>query len=204
MEETDLVQSASQGDLNAFNQLVLAHQQAAFNVAFHMLYDESAEDITQNAFIAAYRGLDRFWGGSFRTWLLRIVTNKCYDEVRRRKSHPHLPLECTDEDGEEIDSPAWLVDAGPTPEESLERKELRQALSACLAGLREEYRLAVVLVDLQGLDYLEASRALGVPVGTVKSRLARGRARLREAFCSSRYESVASFQVVRAPLPAMN
>ena len=85
-DETNLVQLAQKGDLEAFNNLVLAYQEMAFNVAFRILSDEAgAEDATQNAFLSAYRSLATYRGGSFRAWLLRMVTNTCYDELRRRK-----------------------------------------------------------------------------------------------------------------------
>ncbi len=112
--------------------------------------------------------------------MLRIVTNACYDELRRRKRRPTTPLEPLDDAGEEIESPSWMVDPGESPEESAERDELAQAIQHCINALPPEFRAVVALVDVQGMDYAEASEAIGKPLGTVKSRLARARARLRE------------------------
>lgn len=181
MDETALIQAASQGDLDAFNRLVLAYQDMVYTQAYRMMGEqEAAEDASQDAFISAYRKLDSYRGGSFKAWLLRIVTNICYDELRRRKRRPTTPLEPLDNENEEIESPRWLSDPGESPEESAERSELARALQRCLDGLSPEFRAVVALVDVQGLDYSEAALALGTPLGTVKSRLARARTRMRD------------------------
>ncbi len=181
MDEAALIAAAVQGDLNAFNRLVLSYQNIVFNQAYRMIGDpHAAEDAAQEAFISAYRNLKVYRGGSFRAWLLRIVTNASYDELRRRKRRPTTPLEPVDADEEEIESPAWLADPGETPETRAERTELNGAIQNCLEGLPPDFRAAVVLVDVQGLDYDEAALAVGAPVGTIKSRLARARERLRD------------------------
>ncbi|MDI6696348.1 MAG: sigma-70 family RNA polymerase sigma factor [Anaerolineales bacterium] len=181
MDETALIQAALQGDLDAFNRLVLAYQDMVYTQAYRMMGEqEAAEDASQDAFISAYRKLDSYRGGSFKAWLLRIVTNVCYDELRRRKRRPTTPLEPLDNDNEEIESPRWLSDPGESPEESAERSELARALQRCLDGLPPEFRAVVALVDVQGLDYTEAALAVGAPLGTVKSRLARARTRMRD------------------------
>ncbi len=181
MDEPGLIHAAQQGDLNAFNHLVLVYQDIVFNQALRMLSDEdTAADAAQNAFISAYNHIQNFRGGSFRAWLLRIVTNGCYDELRRRQRRPTTSLEPLDDSGEEMESPEWLADTSKLPEEQAERRELQTAITNCLERLPEEFRAAVVLVDVQGLDYTEAAQALGKPVGTVKSRLARARLRLRD------------------------
>jgi RNA polymerase sigma-70 factor, ECF subfamily len=180
MDEAALIASAQRGDLNAFNRLVLAYQDLAFNVAYRMLNDDAqAEDATQTAFLSAYRSLASYRGGSFKAWVLRMVTNTCYDELRRRQRHPTTPLEPEGEDEEEIESPRWLADDGPSPEESVERGELESAIQHCLAELPDDFRAVVVLVDVQGMDYEEVSAAVGKPLGTIKSRLARARHKLR-------------------------
>jgi RNA polymerase sigma-70 factor (ECF subfamily) len=180
MDEAALITAAVQGDLNAFNRLVLSYQDIVYNQAYRMIGDpHAAEDAAQEAFISAYRNLKVYRGGSFRAWLLRIVTNASYDELRRRKRRPTTPLEPVDLDDEEIESPTWLADPGETPETRTERTELNSAIQNCLEGLSPEFRTAVVLVDVQGLDYDEAALAVGAPVGTIKSRLARARERLR-------------------------
>ena len=112
MEEKELIAAAKKGDLDAFNKLVLTYQGQAYNVALRILSDESlAEDATQDAFISAYQNIRGFRGGSLRAWILRIVTNCCYDELRRRKRRPSQPIEALDpESGEEVDDPDVLSD----------------------------------------------------------------------------------------------
>ena len=181
MDEPALIQSALKGDLDAFNRLVLAYQDMVYNQAYRLMGEfESAEDATQDAFIAAFRKLHTYRGGSFKAWLLRIVTNLCYDELRRRKRRPTTPLEPVDQYDEEIESPHWMEDQGESPEDAAERNELSGALQHCLDDLSPEFRIVVVLVDIQGMDYTEASQVVGKPLGTVKSRLARARGRLRD------------------------
>jgi RNA polymerase sigma-70 factor (ECF subfamily) len=181
MDEIALIQSAQQGDLNAFNHLVMVYQELIFNQAYRLLGEfESAEDASQEAFISAYRHLNGYRGGSFKAWLLRIVTNNCYDELRRRKRRPTIPLEPVDDDEQEIESPSWLADTSGSPEDLAERADLSRAIQNCLDELPVEFRAAVTLVDVQGLDYMEAAQAMGKPLGTIKSRLARARLRLRD------------------------
>lgn len=175
-----LIQSARLGNLEAFNQLVLIYQDRMYNQAFRMLGEAaSASDAVQDAFINAYLKLHTFRGGSFKVWLLRIVTNICYDELRRRKRRQFLPLEPENSIGEEIESPYWLIDPGATPEMITEHGELRKTLQECLDRLSVNSRAVLVLVDIQGLNYAEAAEVLGISIGTVKSRLSRARERLR-------------------------
>ena len=181
VDELALIQMAQEGDLTAFNRLVLLYQDMAYNVAYRIMNEPpAAEDAVQEAFLNAYMNLLKFRGGSFRAWLMRIVTNTCYDELRRRKRRPTVPLEPVDDSGEEIESPHWMEDPGETPEVYMDRTELNSAIQHCLEGLPAEFRTAVVLVDVQGMDYVEAASVLGKPLGTVKSRLARARLRLRD------------------------
>ncbi len=177
-----LIQEAMQGELDAFNRLVLAYQDIAFNVAYRMLGDEDlAADAVQNAFISAYRSLSSYRGGSFKAWVLRMVTNGCYDELRRQKRRPTTPLEPVNpSDGEEMESDEWLSSDDPSPEEAFDQAELEHALQHCLDNLPLEFKSVVVLVDIQGLDYEEVSQSVKTPLGTVKSRLARARLKLRD------------------------
>lgn len=181
MDETALIRDAQDGDLDAFNRLVLAYQDALYNTALRILGDaDQAADATQEAFISAFRHITSFRGGSFKAWLLRTVTNACYDELRRQKRRPTTPLEPETEDDEEIESPRWLADSSMTPEQRAEADELEHAIQHCLNNLPEEFRAVVVLADIQGMDYSEVASASRVPLGTIKSRLARARLRLRE------------------------
>lgn len=181
MDEVRLIAAAQQGKVDAFNELVLAYQRQVYNLAYRIMGDPaSAADATQEAFISAFDGIARFRGGSFRSWLLRIVSNACYDELRRRQRRPTVPLEPLAWGEEEIESPSWTADPGELPEETVARGELGMAIQNCLNELPDEFRTVVVLVDVQGLDYKEASDVVGKPVGTIKSRLSRARMRLRE------------------------
>jgi RNA polymerase sigma factor (sigma-70 family) len=181
MDEPALIQAARDGSLDSFNCLVLAYQDMVYNQAYRMMGEpEPAADAAQDAFISAYRNLRSYRGGSFKAWLLRIVTNLCYDELRRRKRRPTTPLEPVDDEGEEVESPVWLTDPGERPEDSIDRNELNSAIQHCLDNLPDDFRSVVVLVDVQGMDYIEASEVTGKPLGTIKSRLARARVRLRE------------------------
>ena len=181
MDETALVQSAQSGDLDSFNTLILHYQDRVFNTALRILGDEDiAQDAAQEAFISAFRSIATFRGGSFKAWLLRTVTNACYDELRRQKRRPTTPLEPETNDGEEMDSPRWLADPNMTPSEQFEADELEHAIKHCLDTLPVDFRTVVVLADVQGMDYSEVATAARVPLGTIKSRLARARLRLRE------------------------
>lgn len=181
MDELALIREAQRGDLDSFNRLVLVYQDIVFNQAYRMFDDRSAaEDASQEAFIAAYKNIRTYRGGSFRAWLLRIVTNASYDELRRRKRRPTTPLEPLDDAGEEMESPRWISDGGEAPEEAVERVDLNQAIQKCMNGLPDEFRTVVIMIDVQGMDYSEVSQAIGKPLGTVKSRLARARLKLRD------------------------
>lgn len=180
MDETGLIQDSQRGNLDAFNRLVLAYQDMVYNQAYRVMGETTAaEDATQEAFISAYRKIRSFRGGSFKAWLLRIVTNACYDELRRRKRRPTTPLEPADDYDEEIESPHWIADPGESPEDFAARIEMGEAIQECLDNLSLDFRTVVILVDIQGMDYAEAAEVIGKPLGTIKSRLARARKGLR-------------------------
>lgn len=182
MEEAEIIQLACQGDLDAFNELILKYQNQVFNQAYRLLGNDAvAEDITQDAFLLAFRKMYQFRGGSFQAWLLKIVTNLCYDEMRAWKRAPFLPLEPVNEDGKTNESPYWLKDPSVLPEESIEVSELREVIERGLSKLPFNFRMVLNLVDVQQLNYKEAALVMGTSIGTVKSRLARGRLMLRNA-----------------------
>lgn len=177
--EDALIKDAQKGDLEAFNQLVISYQDRVFSLSLRILGDEdTAEDITQDAFLAAYHSLPRFRGGSFRGWLYRIATNACLDEIRRRKRRPMMSLDEGEEANENSLLPYDYQGFSILPEKEYERYEIEQAVQKALNQLGGDQRAVVVLVDLNDLDYLEAAQILGVPLGTVKSRLARARLQL--------------------------
>ena len=182
MNEQTLILAAQRGDLEAFNQLVLLYQDLLFRVAINILGDEdAAADATQQALISAFRSLRTFRGGSLRSWLSRITVNACYDELRRIARAKDVSLQVYDDYGDEMGTASWLTDPGFSPEEQAEQSDLMDAIQNSLQALPDHYRLVVQLVDVEELSYEETAAALNLPVGTVKSRLARARNALREA-----------------------
>jgi RNA polymerase sigma-70 factor, ECF subfamily len=174
-----LVVRAQAGDLPAFNALVLRFQDSVYGLTLRMLGDpHSAEDATQDAFIRAWQHFETYRGGSFRSWLFTIAANRARDELRRRGRRPVTSLDEARDDPDRADlDPA---DPGPSAQQILERSELQSALETALRTLPDDWREIVVLADIQGLDYSEVSVVMGIPVGTVKSRLSRARGRLRD------------------------
>ena len=181
LNEVNLVLAAKKGDLDAFNQIVLSYQDRIFGLASRILGDQdSAEDITQNTFLTAYLNLPHFRNGSFQSWLYRIATNACYDELRRNKRRPTMSLDDEDDAEERLLPHYEFLGKNNLPEEESEKHELEQTVQQALNQLDADQRTAVVLVDLQEFDYKDAAQILGVPIGTLKSRLARARLRLRD------------------------
>lgn len=178
-EDQRLVSLAQNGDLDAFNQIVERHQRAVYATCLRMLRDpQLAEDATQDAFVRAWSAIASFRGGIVRPWLLRIATNRTYDILRSRARRPAQSL---DAQPFEIE-PDWStqVPASEQPEEFSTRGELSDLLQAALSSLPEDQRLAIVLSDVQGYGYDEIAEVMDIAVGTVKSRISRGRSRLRE------------------------
>jgi len=194
--ETSLIEAAQRGDLDAFNQLALNYQDMMYRIALRTLNDEpAADDATQNAMIQAFRNIKSFRGGSFRSWLARVTVNASYDEMRRWKRQPSVSLEQVNNDGEEIESLPWMVDLSAGPEAQIDSFELRDAIQYCVKALIPDYRLVVIMVDVEGMSYEEAARVAHIPVGTVKSRLARARMQLRKALQSHRNLLPAAYRV---------
>ena len=181
-DDEALILAAQAGSLEAFNRLVRRHERAVYSVALRLVGSAmSAEEVTQDTFMRAYNALERFRGGDFRPWLLRIATNRSYDELRRRKRAPGSFEELTYEPEVE-----WsTLTSVEEPDARAERLELAQILEAALAQLPTDQRVAVVLSDVQGYDYVEIAAITGVPYGTVKSRLSRARGRLRHLLAGS-------------------
>jgi RNA polymerase sigma-70 factor (ECF subfamily) len=183
-EEAELVRRALDGDLDAFNALVELHQRTVFNMCLRMLGSgPAAEDATQEAFLSAYRGLRTFRGTAFRPWLMRIAANACTDELRRRGRRPAISLDAPlPGTSDHIDVP----DVVAGPELSALRAEQSSVVQAALLRLPTDQRQAVVLCDIQGFAYEEIAVAMRSSVGTVKSRIARGRQKLRRELSSMR------------------
>lgn len=180
----ETVRRARAGDREAFEQLVLKHQRRAFNVAYRILGDyEEALDLTQEVFMQAHRSLAQFRGDApFGSWLLAIAVNQCRNRLKHWKRRAHAKHESLSAPiGEDCPEPQRdLPDPGTTALEALEGRQLEELMREELKHLDEEYRTVLVLRELQGVAYEEIARVLQVPVGTVKSRLHRGRTELRE------------------------
>ena len=171
IQEQQWVEAAKRGDQDAFACLVRAYEKRVFALTSRMCKQpEDAAEAAQEAFLAAWQGLPSFRGeASFSTWLYRLASNACMDILRRET----LSL-----DGEE--APADVPDRGPTPQEAAEQQELRREIEAGLAALPPEYRQALILREIHQLSYQEIGETLGLDIGTVKSRISRGRQRLRK------------------------
>lgn len=194
MDEKALIAAAQGGDVHAFNRLVRLYQRAAFNLAYRVLGDgESAADATQDAFISAYRAIRGFRGGSFKAWILRIVTNACYDRLRHKQRRPSESLEDLAED---TDRAPALADTAESPEEHVMRQELGKVIQQGLGTLNEDQRVVVVLADIQGYSYEEIAQIMGVRLGTVKSRLSRARAALRAFLMEHKEHLPASYRLM--------
>jgi len=177
MDEDALIAAARKGDVRAFNQLVVLYQGLAYNVAYRILNDpDAAADATQDAFLSAFKAMGKFRGGSFKSWVLRIVTNACYDQLRVKQRRPTSSL---DNLPVEADHTYYLEDTSELPDEFVERQELNHLIQAGINQLPAEQRMVLVLSDVQGLSYQEVAEVLDLSLGTVKSRLSRGRAKVR-------------------------
>jgi RNA polymerase sigma-70 factor, ECF subfamily len=181
--DAGLVAAARSGDLPSFNALVVRHERTVYAVCYRMLRDvESAEDATQDTFIKAWSSLSSFRGGTFRPWLLKIATNRCYDLIRARGRRPADSL---DAELTEVE-PRWTSQSAGAedPEVFAARTELSTYLERALQELPDDGRMAIILSDVHGHPYEEVAGITGVAVGTVKSRISRSRARLREALAA--------------------
>lgn len=178
MDEAAIIRQAQKGDVAAYNRLVLQYQGLVYNVVYRIIGEpQGAEDMTQEAFISAYQALNRFRGGNFKAWLLRIATNACYDELRRHKRRPQSSL---DELTEENDLFAFLRSPEEGPEAQQMRLEMMRAIEHCLDDLPDDQRVTAVLRDIEGYDYNEIADITSSSLGTVKSRLSRARSKLRD------------------------
>ena len=168
--------------LEAFNQIVRRYQLRVYNLAARILGDRTAaEDVAQDTFVSAYKALARFRGGSLRAWLLRIASNLCYDRLRSAKRRPEQSLD------EAMESPGFHVPSrDPSPEQQAISRELHDHVQRAILGLPFDQRNTIMLVDVQGLSYQEAAEAMDVSMGTVKSRLSRARAAVRDALMAHR------------------
>lgn len=174
-----MIAAAQKGDVPAFNQLVRAYQGLVYHTAYRVLGDsDAAADATQDAFTNAFKNIRSFRGSSFKAWLLRIVTNACYDQLRAKQRKPTASLDALLVNP---DNPAPGLDHAreEAAQEYAERQELARWIEKGLLTLPPEQRMTLVLADIQGLAYEEIAIATETNIGTVKSRLSRARARMR-------------------------
>jgi RNA polymerase sigma-70 factor (ECF subfamily) len=192
--ERQLISRAQNGELKAFNELVERYERLVYAVAVRLLRDQQhAEDVTQDTFIRAYTSLNQFSGPSFRAWLTRIATNRCYDVLRGMQRRPAQSLDAQVVE----DEPRWSLEPPPDdPEQRMLQRALGARLEVALDQLVEDQRLAVLLYDVHGYDYDEIAQIADASLGTIKSRISRGRARLRDLLKADR-ESRELFDAVR-------
>jgi RNA polymerase sigma-70 factor (ECF subfamily) len=170
-----LLERARDGDLDAFNDLVVVYQDMLYALVVRMVPDrDQASDAVQEAFFNAYRNLDAFRGGSVKSWLSRIAINAAMDTQRYRKRRPAEPYP-------ELEDETWQppADASADPVTTSLMAERHRVLNAALARITDDQRTAIVLYDVEGYDYAEIAETTGVSIGTVKSRIHRGRLALR-------------------------
>ncbi|MEP6871481.1 MAG: RNA polymerase sigma factor [Anaerolineaceae bacterium] len=179
-----LVSLTKDGNLDAFNSLVERHQSSVFTLCLRLLGErQAAEDATQEAFISGYRATAQFHGGNVRAWLLRIAANECKDELRRRtRKGASTSLDAMLESDQ---GPNEVPDPGEGIGELLERKELSREIQGLLMLVPFDQRQAVVLCDLCGFRYEEVAEMTGASSGTVKSRIHRGREKLRQLMAAN-------------------
>ena len=171
-----LVEQVLAGDLEAFNQLVTLYQDYLFALVVRVVNDrDSAADAVQEAFFSCYRNLSRFRGDSFRSWLTRIALNAATDILRYRKRRPADPFPEWEDD-------TWQPPAGEeeSPERQSMRRQTARTLASAMSQITSDQRTAILLYDVEGYDYQEIADMTGVSLGTVKSRIHRGRLALRE------------------------
>jgi len=180
LNERELIHRAKQGDMLAFEELILQHEKIVYNLALRMMnHSEDAKDISQEVFLKAYRSLSNFDERSaFSTWLYRITHNTCIDEMRRRKGKQSYSLE-EELENEEGSMQRQIADEGDTPEESLLREEQKSEILQALDTLTEEHKMAIILRDVKGLSYEEIAEIQELSLGTVKSRISRARNQLK-------------------------
>ena len=174
--DLELIRRSKEGDLDAFNEIVARYQRQVFNTAARILGGTShADDATQETFISAYRAIGNFRGVNLAPWLLRIAKNQCYDMIRSMRRRPADSLE------DNLANPAFVrAQSGGSAEDETLRSELGAEIQRAILSLPVDQRLVVTLIDVQGFSYEEAAEAAEVSIGTVKSRLSRGRARVRD------------------------
>lgn len=185
LDMNDAIQAARSGDESAFSDLVNYYRGAAERVAQHILRtEEAAADAVQESLIKVHRAMPRFQDGNFRSWLLRIVTNTCYDHLRKEKRRSSISLDQLAEEADgELTLPSTIEKHNPEAE--MLKDEEMQILLRAIDALPDWHKNVVLMIDVHGYDYGETADALDLPLGTVKSRLSRARSTLRDDLAAS-------------------
>jgi RNA polymerase sigma factor (sigma-70 family) len=187
--DNELISASQNGDLNAFNILVKRYERRIYGLCYRLLGDqENAADVTQEVFLSVFRHIRTFNGGPLAPWILRIASNACFDHLRARRRRPSESLDYAWND-EENPSSFELADSAERPEETVLRHELGASIIEALQQLHPDQRSVIVMSDIQDLSYEEIAQISGVALGTVKSRISRGRARLREILRAEGYSA---------------
>ena len=184
VDEIFLIKSSQSGDIDSFEKLIESHKQRVYGIALKMTKNrEDALDASQDALIKVYRSIGKFsFKSSFSTWLYRIVVNCCIDHIKKQKKL--VLIQGGDEDGREniIDR----IEEKDTPESILEKKIKKQEIKRAFDELEEEFKTVVILRDIEGFSYDEIARINDISLGTVKSRISRGRKKLRDIIIRNR------------------
>ena len=180
--EGALIDAAKRGDLDAFNCIVLKYQDLLYRVAYRIFADEArAGDAVQDALISAFQHIQSFRDGSLKGWLIRIVVNKCGDHIRSARCRKAISLDAPlfSDSKNESDLYIEVKDTNLPVEARVENYELDNAIQAALNTIPLKFRAILILADIEEMNYEEIAKVLNIPVGTVKSRLARARPKLR-------------------------
>jgi len=181
MNEKELIHLAQTGDLFAFNELVTSYERLVYNMCFRILSNrQDAEDLTQETFITAFQKISQYRGDSFKSWLLRIATNRSIDLIRNRQHSVEVPLEPETVDGEENKNMDWMIDPQADIEQIMGLSNLSDVLRRCIEKLGMDQRVVIVLIDVFEMGYVEATEVIKKPLGTIKSRLVRARNQVRD------------------------
>lgn len=185
MDEQAVIRQVLEGDPQAFAELVQAYEKQVYNLCLRMCGNrEDARDLTQEAFVKAWRGLPFFQQeSSFSTWLYRLTSNVCIDHLRREKRQIRVSLTLEHDEEEPVE--LEIADSQPLPEEQLLHHEQRQAVAQAMMQLEEEFRQVLILRVVQDLPYEQIAQIMNLRVGTVKSRLARARQKLKKILLES-------------------
>jgi RNA polymerase sigma-70 factor (ECF subfamily) len=179
-QEFELIREFRRGNIQAFETLILDYEKSVYGICFRMLRNqEEASDLSQEVFIKAYKGLANFqFQSKFSTWIYRIATNACLDAIKKKKVDVAFSL--NQSIGEDEFTPEMEDVNSPEPQAELDRKEVREQIQDAIGQLNEKYRTVIVLRELEGLTYEEIAEITESSLGAVKTRIRRGRERLRE------------------------